>query len=354
VAIAMTRTAVAVAGACFAGVLAGVALAIPGAPEGWYFVSVLSLAGVATTQVIAPGSGFARSRRPTDPPIPLSVLDEADRDAARPASATRRTDLSTLWLECKRHDSPRAREQLVIAYSPLVKYVAGRMSAGLPPQVSASDLFSYGLIGLINAMERFDPEREIRFETYAITRIKGAIIDELRALDWVPKSVRARAREIERAHDALEQRLRRPPTDEEMAAELNLPVDEFLESLVTISNSTVVALDERWDTSGDRVALLDTPRVREAPDSHGERSAAEDANRLVQAVSALPEREKRVVGLYYFESLTLQEIADVLGVTEKQAAAMHSRAVLTLSKDLRSRVLEDAYEVSRDLTRQAT
>jgi len=123
------------------------------------------------------------------------------------------------------------------------------MSSGLPAHVEEPDLFSYGLIGLINAIECFDMEREIKFETYAITRIKGAIIDELRAVDWVPRSVRARAREIERAHGKLEHRLHRTPTDEEMARELNVTVEEFQESLVEISNSTVVALNELWAVS---------------------------------------------------------------------------------------------------------
>src|SRR5881398_3479062 len=153
-------------------------------------------------------------------------------------------ELRDLWRRYKHGGDTHARERLVVAYSPLVKYVAGRMASGLPAHVEEADLISYGLVGLISAIERFDLEREIKFETYAITRIKGAIIDELRALDWVPRSVRARAREIEKVHGKLEHRLHRTPTDEEMARELNLSVEEFQESLVKISNSTVVALDE--------------------------------------------------------------------------------------------------------------
>src|SRR5205085_9919211 len=140
--------------------------------------------------------------------------------------------LRDLWRRYKTDGSDKAREQLVVAYSPLVKYVAGRMSSGLPAHVEEADLISYGLLGLINAIERFDLEREIKFETYAITRIKGAIIDELRALDWVPRSVRARAREIEKVHAKLEHRLHRTPTDDEMARELNVSTDDFQETLV--------------------------------------------------------------------------------------------------------------------------
>src|SRR4026209_1667622 len=144
-------------------------------------------------------------------------------------------ELKDLWRRYKTDGSDKAREQLVVAYSPLVKYVAGRMSSGLPAHVEEADLISYGLIGLINAIERFELEREIKFETYAVTRIKGAIIDELRSLDWVPRSVRARAREIEPANSKLEHTLQRAPTDEEMAAELNISVEEFHDSLLQIS-----------------------------------------------------------------------------------------------------------------------
>ena len=253
-------------------------------------------------------------------------------------------ELKDLWRKYKSSGSDRAREQLVVAYSPLVKYVAGRMSSGLPAHVEEADLISYGLIGLINAIERFDIEREIKFETYAITRIKGAIIDELRALDWVPRSVRARAREIERAHGKLEHRLHRTPTDEEMARELNLSVEEFQESLVKISNSTVVALDELWavsDSSGDQVSLLDTLHDPDAPDPQQLLDASELKDRLADAISALPEREKLVIALYYYENLTLREIGEVLGVTESRISQLHTKAVLRLKSRLQGDNLRD-------------
>ena len=178
-------------------------------------------------------------------------------------------ELKELWRRYKSTGSERAREQLVVAYSPLVKYVAGRMSSGLPAHVEEADLISYGLIGLINAIERFDIEREIKFETYAITRIKGAIIDELRALDWVPRSVRARAREIERATASSSTRSTARRPTRRWPPRSGLTVDEFQEALVKISNSTVVALDELWavsDSSGDQVSLLDTLQDPDAPD----------------------------------------------------------------------------------------
>ena len=248
-------------------------------------------------------------------------------------------ELRDLWRRYKSAGDTRAREGLVIAYSPLVKYVAGRMASGLPAHVDEADLISYGLGGLINAIERFELEREIKFETYAITRIKGAIIDELRALDWVPRSVRARAREIEKSHAKLEHRLHRTPTDEEMARELQIGVEEFQEILVKISNSTVVALDELWavsDSSGDAVSLLDTLRDPDAPDPQQLLDASELKDRLADAISALPEREKLVIALYYYENLTLREIGEVLGVTESRISQLHTKAVLRL----RSRLLE--------------
>ena len=213
------------------------------------------------------------------------------------------------------------------------------MSSGLPAHVEESDLISYGLIGLINAIERFDIEREIKFETYAITRIKGAIIDELRALDWVPRSVRARAREIERAHAKLEHRLHRTPTDEEMARELRMDVDEFQEALLKISNSAVVALDELWavsDASGDKVSLLDTLEDPDAPDPQQLLDKSELKDRLAEAIAALPEREKLVIALYYYENLTLREIGEVLGVTESRISQLHTKAVLRLKSRLQS------------------
>ena len=192
-------------------------------------------------------------------------------------------ELRDLWRRYKENGDPGARERLVLAYSPLVKYVAGRMSSGLPAHVEEADLISYGLLGLISAIERFEPAREIRFETFAITRIKGSIIDELRSLDWVPRSVRAKAREIERANAKLEHKLQRAPTDKEMAAELEVEVEDFQESLMRISNSSVVALDELWtvsDSSGDQVSLLDTIQDETAADPAQEMDLTDMKDRL--------------------------------------------------------------------------
>jgi RNA polymerase sigma factor for flagellar operon FliA len=225
----------------------------------------------------------------------------------------------------------------VVAYSPLVKYVAGRMGAGLPAHVDEADLISYGLVGLINAIERFDLGREIRFETYAVTRIKGAILDELRALDWVPRSVRARAREIERAHAKLEARLQRVPTDEEIAEEIGISLEEFRKALIAIANSSITALDELWavsDASGDSISLLDTLPDANAPDPEKALDLNDLKDRIADAIARLPEREKLVIALYYYENLTLREIGEVLGVTESRVSQLHTKAVLRLRSRL--------------------
>ncbi len=242
-------------------------------------------------------------------------------------------ELKDMWRRYKSSGDERARERLVVAYSPLVKYVSGRMASGLPAHVEEADLISYGLVGLINAIERFELEREIKFETYAITRIKGAIIDELRSIDWVPRSVRAKARDIEKANSKLEHRLQRAPTDEEMAVELEMSVEEFRDALLQISNSTVAALDELWtvsDASGDQVSLLDTIQDPGAPDPATLMDATELKDRVADAIARLPEREKLVIALYYYENLTLREIGEVLGVTESRISQMHTKAVLRL------------------------
>jgi RNA polymerase sigma factor for flagellar operon FliA len=243
------------------------------------------------------------------------------------------TNNADLWRRYKENGDERAREQLVLCYAPIVKFVAGRMNAALPSHVEEADLISYGLIGLIKAIERFDPAREVKFETYAITRIRGAMIDELRALDWVPRSVRSRAREIERAQAKLENRYHRAPTDAEMAEELEITEEELRESLVKISNSTQLALDELWavsDSSGDQVSLLDTISDPNAADPQKHLNASEVKGRLAEAISTLPEREKTVVGLYYYENLNLREIGQVLGVTESRVSQLHTKAMLRL------------------------
>jgi RNA polymerase sigma factor FliA len=244
-------------------------------------------------------------------------------------------ELRDLWRRYKAEGDERARERLVVAYSPLVKFIAGRMASGLPSHVEESDLISYGLLGLIGAIERFDLEREIKFETFAVARIKGAIIDELRSLDWVPRSVRAKARDVEKAHAALEAKLGRTPSDEEMAAQLEITLEEFNDALLDIANSSVLALDDLWtfadpEGGGGQISVLDTIQDPAAVDPHSEAEASALKDRLADAIESLPERERLVIALYYYENLTLREIGEVLGVTESRVSQLHTKAVLAL------------------------
>ncbi|MFJ6656302.1 RNA polymerase sigma factor WhiG [Streptomyces sp. NPDC091377] len=242
--------------------------------------------------------------------------------------------LDELWRSYRATGDKRLREQLILHYSPLVKYVAGRVAVGLPADVEQADFVSSGVLGLIDAIERFDVDREIRFETYAITRIRGAMIDELRALDWIPRSVRQKARNVERAYATLETRLRRTPTDPEMAQELGIEVAELHALFGQLSLANVVALEDLLRVGGeeddDRLGLEDTLGDTAADDPVAVAEDHELRRFLAWAINALPEREKTVVTLYYYEGLTLAEIGHALGTTESQAARVHTQAVMRL------------------------
>jgi RNA polymerase sigma factor for flagellar operon FliA len=246
-------------------------------------------------------------------------------------------DTRALWRSYRTSGDAALRDRLILTYAPLVKFVAGRISSGLPSHVDENDLVSYGLLGLIGAIERYDPDRDVKFETYAIARIKGSIIDELRAMDWVPRSVRARARDIERAIAELEAKLGRAPNDEEIAAKLGLTQDELDSSLTEISRSSIAALDELWTvqgSSGDQVALIDTIEDTQGPAPTTALDQSEMKEMIADAISRLPEREKLVITLYYYEELTLREIGEVLGVTESRVSQLHTKAILRLKARL--------------------
>jgi RNA polymerase sigma factor for flagellar operon FliA len=254
-------------------------------------------------------------------------------------TGVKEVELRELWRRYKEEGDSTARERLVVAYSPMVKFVAGRLGAGLPSHVDDADLISYGLMGLIGAIERFEPERGIKFETFAMTRIRGAIIDELRSLDWVPRSVRSRAREIEAAQAKLEHELQRAPSEAELAGRLEMSEKDLQAALLEIANSSVYALDELWtvsDSSGDQVSLLDTIADEAAADPQEALTSSEVKERLAEAIASLPEREQLVVALYYYENLTLREIGEVLGVTESRVSQLHTKAVMRLRSGLQA------------------
>lgn len=243
------------------------------------------------------------------------------------------------WQEYKTNGTISARETLILHFSPLVKYVAGRVAVGLPSNIEQTDLVSYGIFGLIDAIEKYELDRQIKFETYAISRIRGAIIDELRAIDWVPRSVRFKAREIEKAYAALENKLKRPPSDPEIAQEMEISVDELNTIYSQLSNVSLVALDELMSVEGERGDKLSLVETLEDTRAEGPVEALETDEMkgiLTGAINRLPEREKIVITLYYYEGLTLAEIGKVLGVTESRICQMHTKAVLAM----RSKIAE--------------
>jgi RNA polymerase sigma factor for flagellar operon FliA len=260
-------------------------------------------------------------------------VDEEDRRA-----------IDQLWAGYKATDSREARDRLIVHYSPLVKYVAGRVSVGLPQNIEQADLVSYGIFGLIDAIDKFDPERAIKFETYAIARIKGAIIDELRSIDWVPRSVRAKARSVEKAYAKLEAALLRTPTDAEVATEMGITEQELHAIFNQISFVGLIALDEMLSVGGERgesTTLGDTiPDKGEGPVAAFE--VEEMKQILASAINRLGDREKIVLTLYYYEGLTLAEIGEVLGVTESRVCQIHTKAVL----QLRSKMAEPERELA--------
>ncbi|MBW8079227.1 MAG: RNA polymerase sigma factor WhiG [Gallionella sp.] len=244
-----------------------------------------------------------------------------------------------LWARYKGGGDRRIRDELILRYSPLVKFVAGRVSAGLPHSIEQSDLVSYGMFGLIDAIEKFDAERNIKFETYAITRIKGAIIDELRSIDWVPRSVRTKARSVERAYASLEATLGRAPTDAEVAAEMEVSETDLQGIFSQISYIGIIGLDEVISGGGadrgESITLGDTlADRREGPVATFE--VEEMKLILAGAINRLADREKIVLSLYYYEGLTLAQIGQVLGVTESRVCQIHTKAVMLLRSRLSS------------------
>lgn len=235
--------------------------------------------------------------------------------------------VNLLWRRYAADGDRAARDGLILQYASLVKFVAGRLGTRLPSNIESQDLVSYGTIGLIDAIDKFDLDRGLRFETYAVQRIRGAMLDELRRLDWVPRSVRSRATEIQTALADLEHRLGRSATEEELAAHMEVEVTFIRSALSDVAAGGILAFDEL--AGGDRTLseILADP-MADDPDAAVE--AAEIRRILVAAVRGLGERERTIVVLYYFESMTLAQIGDVLDLTESRISQLHTKAVLSL------------------------
>ncbi len=247
--------------------------------------------------------------------------------------------LDELWRRFKTTADPKAREGLILHFSPLVKFVAGRVGAGLPSSVDRSDLISDGIFGLIDAIDKYDIDRGVKFETYAINRIRGAILDELRALDWAPRSLRARARELERSHSELEHKFQRSPSEEELAEHMEIPISDLQDTMAEVSAAGLVALDELLAPGRDKTTVGELLPDPKGVDPEAAFQEEEVKRVLADAINRLPERERLVLTLYYYEGLTLAEIGEVLGVTESRVCQIHTKSVMSL----RHRMIEPVF-----------
>ncbi len=278
---------------------------------------------------------------------------EPTKDSEEAAGGTKRgsrdqgdpDELASLWRRYAATRDARARERLVLTYAPLARYVAGRIGSSLPSYIDIEDLTSYGLVGLLDAIDRFEPERGVKFETFALTRIRGAIIDELRSLDWAPRALRHRQRQLMRAIASVEQREGRPATDEELAAALEVEVYELEDLLAEIASSSMVALEEVLATTGgdgESFSLGDAIEDTSSPDPSAASEHAAIRDLLADAIVRLPERERIVVSLYHYDNLSLREIGEVLGVTESRASQLRTKAIMRLRAALDAEGLERA------------
>ena len=241
-----------------------------------------------------------------------------------------------LWIEFRKTKSPALRDAFIRQYMPLVKYVVGKISPSMPSSVEFDDLVGFGQFGLLDAINRYDPERNVKFKTYAVTRIRGAIFDELRQLDWVPRSVRQKSREIENAIVKLESKLGRPATDAEIAESMGISEADFQQTVMKVSLTNVLSLNDVWH-SGDDADHISIGDSIEAPSSLNPDVIVEreEIRRVItEAINELPERERMVLVLYYHEDLTFKEIGQVLDVSESRISQLHTKANLRLRAKL--------------------
>lgn len=274
---------------------------------------------------------------------PAVVADETTRGTStswdRQSSAADRviTEAQDILATAERQDRLTDRDAMIVRYAPLVKYVVGRLAISLPAVLDYDDLLGYGTLGLIDAVDRFDPARLVKFETYAVTRIRGYIIDQLRALDWIPRSARQRGREIERASTQFEQEQGRPAKRHEIAAALGLDTTQVAQAQVDAACATI-SLDVAARTShdGSELNLLDMIEDAESPSPAVVAEQNDLRLSLRAAVAQLPERERHLISLYYGDRLTLKEISVVLGVSESRVCQIHARATARLRSSLDS------------------
>jgi RNA polymerase sigma factor for flagellar operon FliA len=249
--------------------------------------------------------------------------------------------LDNLWREYKETDSKIAKDKLLVEYAHLVKYITNRLAINLPKSVDRNDLTSAGVLGLIKAVETFEPDRGFKFETYAGHKIRGAILDELRALDWVPRSVRQKSRELQKVFAKLENELGRAPYDDEVCESMNITIQEYEEMLAEVTPTTIISLEEAMpdrDSDSKELRIIDTIEDPGSDNPLKELGFAEVKEILKEAIMNLPEKEKLVVALYHYEELTLKEIGVVLDITESRVSQIHSKAILKLRSKLLQRI----------------
>lgn len=239
-----------------------------------------------------------------------------------------------LWQNYKHSHDPKIREQLILKYTPYVKYIANRVAMGLPPNVEVEDLYGYGIFGLIDAIEKFEPQRQIQFKTYAQTRIRGSILDELRKLDWTPRSVRQKARQLEKAYVYLENSLGRAATDEEIAGYMKISLEELYDWYKDTRGSFLLSLDDLLYSEDDGVTVGDSVPASDNDNPQNQIEQKEMKQMLVKAINALAEREKLVLTLYYYEEMTLKEIGAILNVSDSRVSQLHTKAILKLRAKL--------------------
>ena len=241
-----------------------------------------------------------------------------------------------LWLEFKKTQSPELRNAFIRQYMPLVKYVAGKVHTGMPGSVEFDDLVGFGQFGLLDAINKYDPEKNVKFKTYAVTRIRGAIFDELRSIDWLPRSVRQKSKEIEDTIGRLEAKLGRTASDAEVAGAMGISEEEFQQTILKVSGTSILSLNDVW-YSGDESDHVSIGDCIESPSSLNPDVIVEreEIRRvIIEAINELPEKEKMVLVLYYYEDLTFKEIGQVLNVSESRISQLHTKANLRLRSKL--------------------
>ena len=235
------------------------------------------------------------------------------------------------------------REEVIIRYSPMIKYVANRIAMRLPPHIEVDDLISVGVLGLMDAITKYDSSRGAKFKTYAEFRVRGAILDELRSLDWVPRSIRQKASQVDKVVQGLQAKLRRTPEDAEVAKEMGLSLDQFHETLNETKSIPIFSLEDLGiaKESGDQQSLLDCLAGKADADPQTQVRLVELKEIIAKAIDALPEKERLMVSLYYYEELTMKEIGAVLDITESRVSQIHSKAVYRLRTKLKAIIAEE-------------